>query len=108
MDLLLHFRALVRVAELGGFSAAARALNASQPSVSRQLADLEARMGARLLHRSPSGVALTEEGRAFLGAARAALLSFNWSPQHLSALIAAPHQELRLAFSNRASCAASR
>src|SRR3712207_2673336 len=69
MDLLLHFRALVRVAELGGFSAAARALNASQPSVSRQLADLEARMGARLLHRSPSGVALTEEGRAFLGAA---------------------------------------
>ena len=33
---------------------------------------------------------------------------FNWSSQHLSALIAAPHQELRLAFSNRASCAASR
>jgi transposase InsO family protein len=33
---------------------------------------------------------------------------FNWSSQHLSALIAAPHQELRLAFSSRASCAASR
>ena len=36
------------------------------------------------------------------------LLGFNWSSQHLSALIAAPHQELRRAFSNRASCAASR
>ena len=35
-------------------------------------------------------------------------LSFNWSSQHLSALIVAPHQELRPAFSSRASCAASR
>lgn len=73
MDLLLHFRAFVRVAELGGFSAAARAMGASQPAVSRQIADLEARIGARLLHRSPTGVSLTEEGRSFLGAARAAL-----------------------------------
>jgi DNA-binding transcriptional LysR family regulator len=73
MDLLLHFRAFVRVAELGGFSAAARALNASQPAISRQIADLEARVGARLLHRSPTGVSLTEEGRGFLAGARAAL-----------------------------------
>lgn len=73
MDLLLHFRAFVRVAELGGFSAAARALNASQPAISRQIADLETRVGARLLHRSPTGVSLTEEGRGFLNAARAAL-----------------------------------
>ncbi|MDO9709451.1 LysR family transcriptional regulator [Paracraurococcus lichenis] len=73
MDLLLHFRAFVRVAELGGFSAAARALNTSQPAVSRQVADLEARLGARLLHRSSTGVSLTEEGRVFLDAARQAL-----------------------------------
>lgn len=73
MDLLLHFRTFVRVAELGGFSAAARALNASQPAVSRQVADLEARLGARLLHRSSTGVALTEEGAAFLDRAREAL-----------------------------------
>lgn len=73
MDLLLHFRAFVRVAELGGFSAAARALNASQPAISRQVADLEARLGARLLHRSSTGVSLTEEGRSFLEAARQAL-----------------------------------
>ena len=39
---------------------------------------------------------------------RGVQLGFNWSSQHLSALIAAPHQELRRAFSNRASCAASR
>lgn len=73
MDLLLHFRTFVRVAELGGFSAAARALGASQPAVSRQVADLEARLKARLVQRSPTGIALTGEGRAFLEAARAAL-----------------------------------
>jgi DNA-binding transcriptional LysR family regulator len=73
MDLLLHFRTFVRVAELGGFSAAARALNTSQPAVSRQVADLEARLGARLLHRSSTGVALTEDGAALLEQARAAL-----------------------------------
>jgi DNA-binding transcriptional LysR family regulator len=73
MDLLLHFRTFVRVAELGGFSAAARALNTSQPAVSRQVADLEARLGARLLHRSSTGVALTDDGLALLDRARAAL-----------------------------------
>ncbi len=73
MDLLLHFRTFVRVAELGGFSAAARALGASQPSVSRQIADLEARLKTRLVHRSATGIALTEEGRIFLDQARAAL-----------------------------------
>jgi DNA-binding transcriptional LysR family regulator len=73
MDLLLHFRTFVRVAELGGFSAAARAMNTSQPAVSRQVADLEARLGMRLLHRSSTGVALTEDGAAFLDGARAAL-----------------------------------
>jgi DNA-binding transcriptional LysR family regulator len=73
MDLLLHFRTFLRVAELGGFSAAARALSTSQPAVSRQVADLEARLGARLLHRSSSGVALTEEGATFLEGARAAV-----------------------------------
>lgn len=73
MDLLLHFRTFVRVAELGGFSAAARALGSSQPAVSRQVADLEARLGARLFHRSAAGVALTEDGALFLAEARAAL-----------------------------------
>ena len=73
MDLLLHLKSFVRVAELGGFSAAARALNTSQPAISRQVADLEARIGARLLQRSSSGVALTEEGHVFLDSARVAL-----------------------------------
>jgi putative transposase len=51
-------------------------------------------------HRPPRG--LVHHGD------RGVQLGFNWSSQHLSALIAAPHQELRLACSNRASCAASR
>jgi putative transposase len=39
---------------------------------------------------------------------RGSQLGFNWSSQHLFALIAAPHQELRPAFASRASCAVSR
>jgi hypothetical protein len=39
---------------------------------------------------------------------RGVQLGFNWSSQHLSALIAAPHQELRLASAIRVSCAAAR
>jgi len=73
MDLLLHFRAFVRTAERGGFSAAARDLGASQPSISRLVADLEGRVGAALFRRGPTGVSLTEEGTALLPAARTAL-----------------------------------
>jgi DNA-binding transcriptional LysR family regulator len=96
MDLLLHFRAFVRVAELGGFSAAARALNASQPAISRQIAELEARVGARLLHRSPTGVSLTEEGRAFLAGARAALDSADAALGAIGALRGAVDGTVRL------------
>lgn len=73
MDLLLHFRAFVRTAELGGFSAAARDLGSSQPSVSRLVGELEGRVGAALFRRGPTGASLTGEGMALLAPARAAL-----------------------------------
>jgi DNA-binding transcriptional LysR family regulator len=50
------------VAETGSFGAAARALGMSQPTVTRRMEDLEARLGAQLLVRSPTGVSLTEAG----------------------------------------------
>lgn len=55
----------VRVVELGGFSAAARALGMSPSAVSKLVARLEQRLGARLIHHSTRQLQLTPEGRAF-------------------------------------------
>lgn len=51
------------VAEAGGFGAAARALGASQSTVTRRIEELEQRLNARLFVRGPQGVQLTDAGR---------------------------------------------
>jgi DNA-binding transcriptional LysR family regulator len=51
------------VAEAGGFGAAARALGASQSTITRRIDELEHRLNARLFVRGPHGVTLTEAGR---------------------------------------------
>lgn len=55
----------VRVAQTGGFSAAARDLGMTPSAVSKQIARLEDRLGARLFNRTTRRLALTEEGQAF-------------------------------------------
>ncbi|MEP6504899.1 MAG: LysR family transcriptional regulator [Betaproteobacteria bacterium] len=55
----------VRVVELGGFSAAARAFQMTPSAVSKLVSRLEARLGVRLLNRSTRQVQLTAEGGAF-------------------------------------------
>ncbi|MEO0033096.1 MAG: hypothetical protein RIS94_2854 [Pseudomonadota bacterium] len=52
------------VCTAGSISGAARALNISQPSVSNTIAQLEARLGVVLFHRTRGGIQLTAEGRA--------------------------------------------
>jgi DNA-binding transcriptional LysR family regulator len=61
------------VARLGSITAAAQRLRFTQSAVSRQIATLEAEVGARLLDRLPRGIALTEHGRALLPHAEALL-----------------------------------
>ncbi len=61
------------VAERGSISAAAEALNFTQPAVSRQIATLEREAGAQLLERTPRGIRLTDPGRVLLGHAEAIL-----------------------------------
>ena len=73
MDLLAAFRAFVRVAEAGSFSAVAREMGATQPAVSRQVAALEEHLGARLFQRTTRSLTLTEDGRDLLGHARRVL-----------------------------------
>jgi len=71
---LRHLRYFVAVVEEGSLSTAAeRRLHTSQPSLSRQIRDLEYQVGAELLSRSVHGVELTAAGRAFLDHARLAL-----------------------------------
>src|SRR2546422_5692898 len=71
---LRHLRYFVAVVEEGSFTTAAEhRLHTSQPSLSRQIRDLEYQVGAELLSRSVRGVELTAAGKAFLDHARLAL-----------------------------------
>ena len=63
---LRHLRYFVAVAEDLNFTRAAAKLRLAQPSLTRQIHNLEEEIGVRLLSRSKSHVALTEEGRSFL------------------------------------------
>ena len=70
---LNELRGFCMAADLGSLGRAALRLHVSQPSLSKRLASLEAKVGARLLERSPRGVVLTPAGRRLYGQARALL-----------------------------------
>jgi len=71
---LRHLRYFVAVADSGSLTVAAqRMLHTSQPSLSRQIRDLEDEVGTPLLTRRARGIDLTPAGRAFLDHARAVL-----------------------------------
>src|SRR5688572_19300678 len=63
---LRHLRYFIAVAEALSFTKAARNLRLAQPSLTRQVRNLEEELGVRLLDRAKNRVTLTEEGRVFL------------------------------------------
>lgn len=69
-DRLQELAVFVRVGESGSFTRAARDLRLSQPSVSRIVGELEARLGVRLLLRTTRRLTLTAAGAEFLARAR--------------------------------------
>lgn len=66
MDRLTSMRVFLRVADEGGFAAAARALDMSPAVVTRLVADLEEHLGTRLLQRTTRRQSLTDAGEAYL------------------------------------------
>ncbi|MFS2157437.1 LysR family transcriptional regulator [Pseudomonas sp. Pseusp122] len=73
MDRLSAMETFVCVVETGSFSAAARRLKVGQPAVSKVVAQLEERLGVRLLLRSTRGLSPTEAGAAFFERAKRAI-----------------------------------
>ena len=73
MDRLAAMEVFVRVVETGSFSAAARQLRIGQPAVSKTVAQLEERLGVRLLVRSTRGLTPTEAGQNFYERAKRAV-----------------------------------
>ena len=89
MDRLQTMSAFVNVADEGGFAPAARKLKLSPPSVPRAISELEARLGARLLHRTTRSLRLTEVGARYLADCRRILSEIEEADRHAASL----HQE---------------
>jgi DNA-binding transcriptional LysR family regulator len=73
VDRMAAMEAFVRVVEAGSFTGAAKQLRIGQPAVSKTIAQLEERLGARLLLRSTHGLRATEAGRNFYERAKRAI-----------------------------------
>ena len=90
----LDMRAFAAIADLGGVSPAARQLGAAKSSVSRQLAALEKRLGARLFERSTRRWRLTEAGETLAAYARRVDEEIGAAEAAVEALSAAPRGRL--------------
>jgi DNA-binding transcriptional LysR family regulator len=95
---LRHLRYFVAVAEALSFTQAAASLHLAQPSLTRQIHNLEEELGVRLLNRSKSRVALTEEGRAFLLDARRLLALASESIQAVQRLSRGESGQLNIGY----------
>jgi DNA-binding transcriptional LysR family regulator len=96
MDRLASMTAFVRVAENGGFSAAARHLNVSTTTLSDQVRALENTLGVRLLNRNTRRVSLTEVGREYYERCSQILHELQEADEAASALQVTPRGRLRV------------
>jgi DNA-binding transcriptional LysR family regulator len=97
---LRHLRYFVAVAEDLNFTKAAAKLHLAQPSLTRQIHNLEDEIGVLLLNRSKTHVALTEEGRAFLLDARRILALASESVLAVQRLSRGETGQLNIAYSS--------
>ncbi len=87
-------RVFVTVADAGAFTRAARELRTSPPSVTRAIAALEERLGARLFERTTRVVRLTDAGRAFVPECRRILAAVEEAEARVTGAFVEPRGEL--------------
>jgi DNA-binding transcriptional LysR family regulator len=96
MDRIDSVAVFAEVAERGSFSGAAKHLNRSAAAVTRAVAELETRLGVRLLNRTTRAVSVTEAGQRFLVGARRVLADLAEIEQGAVGQGQAPRGELRI------------
>lgn len=96
MDKLSAMQAFIMIVDRGSLTAAADALEVSQPSIVRTLAALERSLGVRLLNRTTRRMALTDEGREYVERCRSILAAVDDAQASLSARRAEPSGRLRI------------
>lgn len=96
MDRLDAMQVLLAVVDAGSLSAASRALNAPLPNVSRRVAELEQRLGTKLLIRTNRNVQLTDAGRDYVEAIREVMAQIDVAERRASGEYLAPRGELVL------------
>src|SRR5262249_23457267 len=97
MDSLRMMRVFGRVAQRASFAAAAEDLGMSRASVTKHVAAIEERLGARLLDRTTRSVSVTEAGRVYLERCLECLQAYSDSEAAIGGLTAEPKGRLRLA-----------
>jgi DNA-binding transcriptional LysR family regulator len=96
MDRLTALKVFRHVAELGSFAEAGRRLGLSPAAISKNIAELEAHVGARLINRTTRRMALTEEGRLYLEHVTRGLDALAEADQVLCPIKTAPSGTLRV------------
>lgn len=96
MNKSAEMEVFVRVADSGGFSAAARVLKLTPSAVSKQIGRLEDRLGVRLFHRTTRSLSLTDEGRAFYERCTAILTEIEQAEEAVTALHGSVSGKLRI------------
>lgn len=96
MDRLAAMQTFVRVIDHGGFAAAARELNVSPAVVTRQIAELEAHLGVRLINRTTRRLALTDTGARYLAQVRQILTEVQEAEAMAADAVNEPRGHLRV------------
>jgi DNA-binding transcriptional LysR family regulator len=96
MDKLQEMASFVAVVDAGSFVRAAEATDLSKAAISRHVADLEQRLGVRLLHRTTRRLSLTVEGLAFHGRCKELLASVDEAEDEITAHLAQPSGTIRV------------
>ncbi|MBU2872181.1 LysR family transcriptional regulator [Colwellia sp. E2M01] len=94
MDRLEVMSMLIKVVEVGSFSAASKALNIPLPTLSRKISELEKQLGIRLLHRTTRKLSLTASGVDYLAACKRILEQVEEAERSVKGEYAEPRGEL--------------